>query len=190
MKKNIIIAGLLIATIGLSSCKSNESKENQEVKTDPPKEVASPTSSNPVPSVEEIDSMRAEIESLQIEPVEVSTSGLREKTRQKWSKIHFYVQNDIVVRVKTYPHPEITKRTEEFYANEDGLLLVVIEDNGEGAKGKPKNELDKMYYFNNGQLINESKKAKVSEYTIKESDAEELLSEFNEYLEIYKEAQE
>ena len=190
MKKNKIIAGLLIATIGLSGCKSNESKENQEVKTDPQKEVSSPTLADPMISVEEIDKMRTAIESLQLDPIEISTSGLREKTRQKWSKIHIYAQNDIVVRVKTYPHPEISKRTEEFYANKDGLLLVVIEDDGEGPKGKPKNELDKMYYFNNGELINESKKAEASEYTVKESDAEELLSEFKEYLEIYKKSQE
>jgi hypothetical protein len=90
------------------------------------------------------------------------------------------------MKVKTYPYTEISKRTEEFYANKEGLKLVVIEDNGEGEKGKPKDQLDKMYYFSSDKLIKEVSNQKESEYTVKESDAEELLSEFNEYLDIYK----
>jgi len=62
----------------------------------------------------------------------------------------------------------------------------VIEDNGNGVKGKPKSESDKMYYFNNGKLLEEINKEEGSEYAIKESDAEGLLAEFNEYLDIYR----
>lgn len=186
MKKNIIGTGLLLATIGLMSCNSSKTKENQEVKTEQEMENSSASSSENTISIAEIDKIRGEIESLKIQPVEIASSELREKIKQKWSKIHFYVQDGIVVKVRTYPYTQITKRTEEFYANNNGLLLAIIEDSGEGHEGNDQNEMDKMYYYNNGKLIKELKKEKESEYTIKESDAEELLAEFNEYLEIYK----
>jgi hypothetical protein len=182
MKKNKIVLGLMIATIALYNCNSNE---NKEMKNEG-EEVISTYSTNQEISVENIDKIRTEIESLEITPVELTTAGLREKIKQKWVKIHFYVEKEVVVKIKTYPHPAISKRTEEFYANKDGLLLVVIEDNGEGAKGKEKSEIDKMYYYNNNKLIKELNKEEKSEYTIKESDGEELLSEFNEYLDIFK----
>ncbi len=188
MKKHTFIAGYFIATIGLIGCNSNEKNGNQEVKDEPKKETSSPILFDTLAAVEGINKMRTAIEALEINPFEISTSGLREKTKQKWSKIHFYVQNDVVIKVKTYPYSEISKRTEEFYANKDGLALVVIEDDGEGSKGKPKNELDKMYYFNNGKPIKELNKEAESEYTIKTSDAEELLAEYEEYLDIYKKA--
>lgn len=185
MMKNQIIPGILIVALVLFSCNSNDNKETPEVDTKPQTEVTSEQTEKSI-SVEEIDNVRSEIESLEITPIVVSTSELREKIKQKWSKIHFYVQNDNVVKVKTYPYPEVSKRTEEFYANADGLVLVAIEDDGDGMKGKSKDEIDKMYYFNNGKVLDEVKKNEKSEYTIKESDPEELLSEFNEYLEIYE----
>jgi hypothetical protein len=185
MKKNKLIAALIVAAIGMSSCNSNQVKETQEVNNNPQQEVST-TPKEYALSIEDIDKLRFEIESLEIKPVEITTDGLREKTKQKWSKIHFYLQNDSVVKIKTYPYSAISKRTEEFYANKDGLFLVVVEDNGEGNKGKSKTDIDKMYYFSNGKLIQELKKNIESEYSIKESDAEELLSEFNEYLNIYQ----
>jgi hypothetical protein len=181
---NKTIIGLMVAAIALSSCHSNESKESKEVKIETEKEVSTAPAES-LMTVEEINKMRSEIELLKLSPVEVSTTGLREKIKQKWSKIHFYVHNGFVVKVRTYPYGQITKRTEEFYANQDGLLLAVVEDNGEGLEDNDQNEMDKMYYYNNGKLIKELKKEKESEHSIKESDAEELISEFNEYVEIY-----
>lgn len=139
-------------------------------------------------SIAKIDQKRAEVEALTINPIEISTANLREKVKQKWHKLHFYAVDGNLLKVKAYPYSEITKRTEEFYADNNSLVLVVIEDNGEGAKGKDKTELDKMYYFQDGQLIQELKKNEAEEYTIKESDAEELLAEFNEYLELFRKA--
>lgn len=185
MKKNTIILGLAFATLGLVSCNSNNEEKQNEHSTEQPTDNNLEASSEGQISIEEIDKLRNEIESYDIKPIEISTSNLKEKTKQKWSKIHFYVKDNVLTKVKTYPYSEISKRTEEFYASESGLALVVIEDNGEGSKGKPKNEIDKMYYFNNGKLIKEISNNKEPEQTIKESGAEELLSEFNEYLQIY-----
>lgn len=134
----------------------------------------------------QIDANREKIERLSIEAIELSTKGMREKIKQKWSKMHFYVQDGIVVKIKTYPYENISTRTEEFYAGADGLQMAVIEDHGEGPKGEPKDKLDKIYYYNKGACIGEQKNNDESEYNIKHSDAEELLAEYNEYLEIYK----
>ncbi len=182
MKKNRLLIGIIVATVSLSSCNT---AENNDVKKDAKENISKNPKDNEL-SVENIDKTRKRIESLQIKPFELSTKNLKEKIKQKWSKIHFYIENDVVVKVKTYPHPSISKRTEEFYANKDGLLLVVIEDNGEGKKGKENYEFDKMYYFNNNKKIKEINKEEKSEYTIRDSDAEELLSEFNEYLDVYQ----
>jgi hypothetical protein len=96
------------------------------------------------------------------------------------------LKDSVIVKVKTYPHPSISKRTEEFYANKDGLLMVVIEDNGSAAKNQEKDMVDKMYYFNGDSLIKETNKGTESEYNVRNSDAEELMTEFKEYLDIYK----
>lgn len=131
-----------------------------------------------------INETRNAIESATVEPVVISSAGLREKIKQKWERIHFYSIDGQVVRIKTYPHTSISKRTEEFYLNNQELILAVIEDNGEGEKGKSLEQIDKLYYFNNGELIKEVKTDNKAEFAIKSSDAEELISEVNEYLQI------
>jgi hypothetical protein len=187
MKTNSFIIGMIACTLVFASCESAENQETEpetEVQTEDSSESEDSESEN-VMSIEEIDQLRAEIESLEIAPVEVMTTNARAKIKQKWSKMHFYVQDGEIVKIKTYPHTEISNRTEEFYVKDGQLALVVIEDDGSGTKGKAKNEIDKMYYFSNGKLLVESKTDDKSEYTIKESDPEELMSEFGEYLEIY-----
>lgn len=136
-----------------------------------------------------IDDYRSAVESSVSEPVEVSTADLREKIKQKWEKIHFYTQDGQVVRVKTYPYADITNRTEEFYFRNGDLLLVVIEDDGTGDRGKAKDQLDKMYYYDQGEPMEEVNASGEGEYSIRKSDAEELMQEAREYLEIFKDRQ-
>lgn len=186
MRKNTRILGLICAALSIASCTANE-----ELKSDVKQETKQEKSSaDSIPenalSVEKIDALRAEVEALNITPIEMSTENLRAKTKQKWKKLHFYAENGVVRKVKTYPHEASSKRTEEFYAFEGNLVLVVIEDNGNSPKGKPKSDIDKMYYFSQGKVIQELNKEKQSEYNIRDSDAEELISEFNEYKELYK----
>ena len=135
--------------------------------------------------VASIDQKRTEIENSIQEPMEVNTSELREKTKQKWQKIHFYAKDGNVIRIKTYPHEGVSQRTEEFYLDGQTLILAVIEDNGAGEKGKTEEEIDKLYYFHEGEIIKEVHSSNEAEYGFKNSDGEELLSEVNEYLEIY-----
>lgn len=179
----------MASSLVLFSC--NSSSEEKDINTTnsleieelPVEEIALDTAE----IIASTDAKRLMIEGLEIEAMEVSTEGLRDKIKQKWSKIHFYANNGTLLKVKTYPYEGISKRTEEFYADIDGLILVVVEDNGDGPKGKSKDELDKMYYFNSGELLKELSKDSEEEYNIRNSDAEELLSEFKEYMVIYSE---
>jgi len=186
MKKKPIVLGLMFAALSITSCTSNE-EPNAETQKETTQDEA-PGDSIPINplSVEKIDVVRAEIEAMNLEPIEMSTEKLRAKTKQKWKKLHFYAENGLVRKVKTYPHDATSKRTEEFYTFEGYLILVVIEDDGEGTKGKAKSDIDKMYYFSQGKLIQELNKEEKSEYTVRESAAKELISEYNEYIELYK----
>lgn len=132
-----------------------------------------------------IDEKRVSIEASLKNPTEILTSEMREKIQQKWEKIHFYTQAGVVVRIKAYPYAAISTRTEEFYLENERLMLAVIEDDGTGAKGKSVDEIDKMYYFYQDEVIFERHKSDEAEYGIKDSDAEELREEVAEYLEIY-----
>jgi hypothetical protein len=115
----------------------------------------------------------------------LTTSNVREKIKQKWSKIRYDLVNDTVARIKTFPYEQISKRTEEFYFDKGQLVLVVIEDNGETPGGEPKKELDKLYYFKDGKMVEEVKNSNEKEYAIKNSEAVELLQEANEYIDLF-----
>lgn len=132
------------------------------------------------------NAMRAEIENADVAPMEVSTDGLKEKIKQKWEKIHFYTLDGNLVRIKTYPHENITNRTEEFYLEKGELFLAVIEDDGTGERGKSSEEIDKMYYYEDGELVHEIHKTEEREYSMRKSDAEELQTEVREYIDIYQ----
>jgi hypothetical protein len=132
------------------------------------------------------DALRTEIEASldAAEKVELATEGLRSQIAQKWSMIHYYKSNGNVVRIKTYPHEGVSNRTEEFYFNDGALAMVVIEDNGSGERGKEKESVDKIYYFHDGEMIEEAHNTAETEYGIRKSDGERLMQEAAEYMEL------
>lgn len=189
MVKTKFIFPMLITSWMLMGCNSSKQEQAATPASEPAAVVQEDTVSaeaDRAALMEQIDRKREAIEALTVQPVEVSTASLREKVKQKWSKIHFYLQNNQVVRIKTYPYAQISKRTEEFYADSLGLMLVVTADRGGAEKNEPKAELDKLYYYQNGQFIGEQKNSSEKEFNLKNSDAEELLTEFQEYLDIYQ----
>jgi co-chaperonin GroES (HSP10) len=132
-----------------------------------------------------IDETRNAIESNLEDPTIVYTSELKGKIKQKWAKMHFYVSEGQVVRVKTYAYESISTRTEEFYLQNGALVLAVVEDDGSGDRGKDDEAIDKMYYFHNGEVIKEKHAENEKEYGVRGSDGEELLGELAEYLDIF-----
>ncbi len=137
--------------------------------------------------VKSVDELRNSIEEQikDIEPTTLITTSARPRIAQKWSKIHYYALDGQIIRMKTYPHPGISKRTEEFYLNNDQLVLATIEDMGDVERGKDKSEIDKMYYYKDGSFVSESNNSTEPEYSIKKSEAEELMQECMEYLDLY-----
>ena len=192
MKLAIVI--MLVATFTLS-CEGN--KESVEVTSNKNDAEVENQETDPIEESEElkvddskiaaIDAYRQRLENEIEKPIEVKSDDLREKTKQKWKKIHFYVQDGNIVRIKSYPHEGISERTEEFYLKDGQLVLAVIEDHGLTERGKEQEKFDKVYYFDNGEVIKEIAFDKESEFTVKNSDGEELLSEVKEYLKVYKE---
>ena len=187
MKTKIGLYSIAIS-LSLFSCQNQvETSEPVEKEVEP--KAAAPAEQDltdlekPV-LLQEIKDMRKEIESWskESEPITLSTDSLRAKTKQKWSKIHFYSKDGEVQRIKTYPHAEVSNRTEEFYFRDGELILAVIEDNGSAEEEAE--IADKMYFFHAGELIGEEKGANEKEYAIKSSDAEELLQEAAEYLDL------
>jgi hypothetical protein len=186
----------ILATSFLFACQSKVETEKTNTEETKVEETAVVEETESTLSAEEvealiktIDKQRTAIEGNLGEATELKTDSLRAKIKQKWSKIDYYTnQEGAVVRIKTYPHAEVSKRTEEFYLADGSLILAVIEDNGEGERGKEKESIDKMYYFNEGEMIKEIAAEGESEYSIKNLDAEELQAEVQEYLDLFESA--
>lgn len=185
--KKLLIAFLAISLLVACNTGTNELPKTEETtaKTpaanDPGFDVAAMTAG--------IDAMRAAIEeNLDIyEKVEIGKDQFREKTRQKWEKIHIYLEDGKVMRIKSYPYEGITKRTEEFYFDHGNLILAVIEDDGEEAGGKE--EVDKLIYFHNGEAYSEVSQGDEQELSSLKAEGEELYEETMEYLELLKKNQ-
>jgi hypothetical protein len=174
----VLFLGSCVTTQEKAEDKSESSVEMAETPAEP--EI------NADSLVSAIDARREAIEAAIGEPLEVQTTDLREKIKQKWSKMDFYTLDGELARIKTYPYPQISTRTEEFYADGGELILVVIEDDGTGEEEKEKGQFDKLYYFHNGEVIKEAHLNDETEYSIQVSDGEELMTEFKEYVTIYE----
>lgn len=194
--KKIILSGLVLAAV-LTSC-DNSKKTTDTAITDSAVVVETivetvveteneMSDEQKQEMVQKIDAQKAEIETKikDVKPTELKTTALREQLKQKWEKLHFYTNAEgQVIRVKTYPYDKVSKRTEEFYFQDGKLILAVIEDDGTGEAGKEKEKLNKLYYFNEEKPFHEINNSGETEYSIKESDAERLLEEANEYLKL------
>lgn len=179
-----------MACAGEESTTENENSGNQE--TDTTESVISEeeveVTINKDSVIQAANELRTNIESslADYQQKTIQTKELREQVKQKWSKIDFYAKDGKVTRIKTYPHEGISTRTEEFYFNTNGnLVIAVIEDKGLDKKGAQEGPKDKVYYYHNDKPVAEVKETSEAEYTIKDSDGERLLQEAKEYKELY-----
>lgn len=113
------------------------------------------------------------------------TADLREQVKQKWSKIEYYLDGSDVVRVKTYPHTQVSQRTEEFYFDHGELMYAFIADRGAPEPEAGSRGGGKEYYYAHGKFVTERNTSGESEHTIRHSDEERLEQEAMEYLELY-----
>ncbi|MEO7917737.1 MAG: hypothetical protein ABIR16_08850 [Dokdonella sp.] len=122
----------------------------------------------------------------QLTKQEVSTTKLNERIKQKWSKLDFYSENGKLVRIKSYPHPNISTRTEEFYFRDGQLILAYVEDDGTKPEAGAVHTKGKEYYYANGRFVAERNLSGEKEHGIRNSDEEGLEAEALEYHEIFK----
>jgi predicted RNase H-like nuclease (RuvC/YqgF family) len=188
MKSNLTLSLIFVSIIQISCANLEEKTQtnNDQPSSEEVSSIETEESLNVDSIISTIDEYRASLESELAEAIELTTDSLRAKIKQKWQKIHFYTNNGELQRIKTYPYSEISQRTEEFYIKDGELVLVVIEDQDGEQRGKAKSEIDKLYYFHNGEVVEEMKKDQKAEYSIRESDGEELYTEFKEYVDLFK----
>ena len=175
------------------SCGSNNQndKNGLNAKSDAPvvsedKTVAAPKI-NTDSLVKVIDAERERIETRlkSLQQTSLSTKDLRAQIKQKWSKIDYYTENGQIVRIKSFPYPKISQRTEEFYLQKGSLILAFIEDDGLKYTGMEPKRTGKTYYFSENSFIKEANVTNEKETTIRGSDSERLLQEAKEYLELF-----
>ncbi|MGB4857845.1 MAG: hypothetical protein WBP11_00805 [Dokdonella sp.] len=117
---------------------------------------------------------------------EMSTEKLNERIKQKWSKLDFYSDNGKLLRIKSYPHPNISTRTEEFYFRDGQLMLAYVEDDGTRPEAGAVHTKGKEYYYSAGHFVAERNLSGEKEHGIRNSDEEGLEAEALEYQNIFK----
>jgi hypothetical protein len=190
MKTTFFVAAIGILAVSCGNPSGSEKGSSDSGKTSVSDTIKAPALDT-AQITGSIDAYRKQTEeaSAKTEPFTLETKELREKIKQKWSKLHYYEGANGISRIRTYPYEQISKRTEEFYFMSGMLVLAIVQDQGgsEGKPGEPAEAINKMYYYNNGLPLTEVNTSSEKEYTIKSSEAEELLQEAMEYLDLYKE---
>ena len=87
--------------------------------------------------------------------------SLANATDEKWSKVHVYSDGDKLARVKVYP-TEGSRKTEEFYYDNDKLAFVFIEPDGVGKENHDADAKGTKYYFASGRIFAMSTNGKVT----------------------------
>lgn len=181
MKTKLLVLALL--SFSISACTNDKECEETHIDTSVDEKVSEIDQVD----LKALETKRLEIEKMatQLTPISIFTEELRAKIHQKWAKIDFYVKDGSVVRIKTYPHDAISKRTEEFYFDKGKLFLASIEDDGSEKGSESSDDLSKEYYYVNDKVVGESNHTQEKEFNIKNSEGEELLQEALEYLDLY-----
>jgi hypothetical protein len=82
----------------------------------------------------------------------LNPDALVKVTDEKWTKIHTYSDGKKIERLKVYPSAG-SQKTEEFYYDNNQLVLVFIEPTGAGKAGHHANATGTKYYFDNKGLF-------------------------------------
>jgi hypothetical protein len=141
----------------------------------------------------EIEAYREKVEnSLEsLEKKTIDLSAARAEISERWEKLDYYLSDDQVVRIKTYPHRDQRDRTEEFYFMEGELVFALMEKEGADKKGRSDETAGSAFYYDNWELIlSMNIPEEDEEVSTDEEDVElamRLREEAKEYLEMVKE---
>lgn len=82
----------------------------------------------------------------------LNPDALVKVTDEKWTKINTYSDGQKLERLKVYPLAG-SRKTEEFYYDNNQLVLVFVEPTGAGKTGHHANATGTKYYFDNKGLF-------------------------------------
>jgi hypothetical protein len=121
-----------------------------------PKATTGSTSQEPNERMRKIDAEVTKVEEkmpkLTRKETTLKPGALVKATDEKWTKIHTYSDGKKIERLKVYP-PAGSQKTEEFYYDNNQLVLVFIEPAGAGKAGHDTNAKGTKYYFHNKGLF-------------------------------------
>lgn len=205
MKKLVHIA-IFTSAITLNACTVTETESEtieEKVTNDPISDKDSTAAMEPdMDTIEkknamqlrsEISNYRLKIENTadQLEKNELDLSIARANVSQDWNRLEYFISNDEVVKIKTYPSEEGKSKTEEFYFLENQLVFAMIEDAVDEEESMDSESSGKSFYFSDGQLI-VSEEYEITEASSEEKDAilqgSNLQDEAREYLKLIYES--
>lgn len=177
--KYLILCFVALAFVACSEEDSHNNNKNSEYSDVLPRLDA---------ILEKIESIRDDIKGSlsSLERIEIHLDSARSQVRQKWSKMHAYVKNGEIVRIKMYPHESISLRTEEFYYENEKIRFVFIEDKGMKHKSSDAEKFGRSFWFEKDRLVKADDHSKDGRELRKVSYEERLLDEAYEYLDIAK----
>ena len=190
MKTSMFVLAMALVLCSCGTGNKNAGKEQQDttgagIAQGQEAEVRPKVNVDSMATVIDAERNRIETALKSLKRTTIPTTNLRAQIKQKWTKLDFYTEKDLVVRIKSYPYEKISQRTEEFYFKNGKLILAFIEDNGSKNTGKAADRFGKTYYYFADESFKEVNQTNEKETGIRASDSERLLEEANEYLEIF-----
>lgn len=103
---------------------------------------------------------------------EISTDSMNARIRQKLGKLACYSKNGNLLRIKSYPHAQVSSRTEEFHFRDGEVIFAYIEVDGMHGEGNDVHTKGKEFYCNDGQFVAIRNMSGDSERSVRNSDSQ------------------
>lgn len=182
---------LLLGSFLLSACNSGNKEGKDAGRKDTT--VTGMDTTNKAAYVKQNEADKAAIENMAPgmtrKEIKLEGADVNASIRQKWEKMDVYLDSTgLVRRIKLYPHPGISKRSEEYYYDASGLFFVYISDTGAETENNDEGKPGKEFHFHDGKLIEYDDSSGDEETVSKDEEGKSyeirLLSESKEWLRV------
>jgi len=161
---------LLISPLIFNACNNSTEKTTAD-------QVSVQTSKDSIndygPQIEESEKRKAEIEKMAPvylkKEIDLGKSAANASVKQKWSKMDVYSDSSGIRKIKLYPHPGISERSEEFYYDNGRMFFIFIADSGLHNENDDEGTAGKEFHFINDKLIRYDDKSGDKEETNREA---------------------
>jgi len=153
MNTKILSATLLLISLIFNAC--NDSSE--KTTTDQASVTSKDTINDYGPQIEDSEKRKAEIEKMASvylrKEIDLGKSAANASVKQKWAKMDVYSDSSGIRKIKLYPHPGISERSEEFYYDNGRMFFTFIADSGLHSENNDEGTAGKEFHFINDKLI-------------------------------------